>query len=141
MTQRPASAAVTQDIAPHCLDLGGPMIFMASFGYHPDDPYAVWLTFHIPAGDARWTVARSLLERGLTAPAGEGDIRFWPSIDEDLQAVVCMDFHSPEGRLITSARASDLRRFLAHTFAVVASGEEGERIDIDLLVESLISAR
>ncbi len=88
----------------------------------------------------RWAVARSLLEQGLTEPAGEGDIRFWPSIDEDLQAVVCMDFHSPEGRLVTSALTSDLQHFLARTCEVVASGEEDERIDIDLLVQSLIGA-
>ena len=110
MTQRPLTSTVTQDIALHCLDeLGRPMAFIASFAYHPDDPYAVWLTFHIPAGDVRWAVARSLLVRGMTEPAGEGDIRFWPSIDDDGLAMVCMDFHSPEGRLVTHARTADLQ--------------------------------
>ncbi len=140
MTQRPVSSTVTQDIALQCLDeLGRPMIFMASFGYSPGDPYAVWLTFHIPAGDVRWAVARSLLQRGLTEPAGEGDIRLWPGIDDDLCAVVCMDFHSPEGRLITSARTSDLQRFLGRTWEAVPPGRENERIDLDQLVDSLLT--
>ena len=140
MTQRPVSSTVTQEIALHCLDeLGRPMIFMASFGYSPDDPYAVWLTFHIPAGDVQWAVARSLLQRGLTEPAGEGDIQLWPGIDDDLCAVVCMDFHSPEGRLITSARTSDLQGFLGRTWEAVPPGREHERIDLDRLVDSLLT--
>jgi hypothetical protein len=140
MTQRPVSSTVSQDIALHCLDeLGRPMTFMASFGYHPDDPYAVWLTFHIPAGDVQWAVARSLVRRGLTEPAGEGDIRFWPSIDEDMRAVVCMDFHSPEGRLITHARTNDLHDFLGRTWEAVPPGSESDRVDLDLLVDSLLT--
>ncbi len=140
MTQRPATPTLTQDIALHCLDeLGRPMAFMASFGYYPDDPYAVWLTFRIPAGDVCWAVARSLLVRGLTEPAGEGDIRLWPGIDEDGRAVVRMDFHSPEGRLITSARTADLHEFLARTWAAVPAGSESARVDLDRLVESLLA--
>jgi hypothetical protein len=140
MTHRPVSSTVTQAIALHCLDeLERPMAFMASFGYHPDDPYAVWLTFHIPAGDVRWAVARSLLQRGLIEPAGEGDIRLWPSIDEDGRAVVSLDFHSPEGRLLTTARTADLHAFLTRTWAVVPQGTESERVDLDLLVESLLT--
>ena len=141
MTQRPASPTLTQSIALHCLDeLGRPMAFMASFGYHPDDPYAVWLTFHIPAGDVRWAVARSLLVRGLTEPAGEGDIRLWPSIDEEGRAVVTMDFHSPEGRLITSARTAELHEFLARTWEAVPLGSESARVDLDLLADSLLAS-
>jgi hypothetical protein len=140
MTQRPVSPTVTQDIALHCLDqLERPMSFMASFGYDPTDPYAVWLTFHIPAGDVRWVMARSLLVRGLTEPAGEGDIRLWPSIDEGGRAMVCLDFHSPEGRLVTEARTADLHRFLARTWTLVPAGDEAELVDLDLLVESLLT--
>lgn len=141
MTQRPLSPTLTQDIALHCLDeLERPMSFIASFGYHPDDPYAVWITFHIPAGDVRWAVARSLLVRGLTEPAGEGDIRLWPSLDEDGRAVVRMDFHSPEGRLLASAYTADLHQFLARTWAAVPVGSESTRVDLDRLVESLLTA-
>jgi len=140
MTQRPVSPTLTQDIALHCLDeLERPMSFIASFGYHPDDPFAVWLTFHIPAGDVRWAMARSLLVCGLTEPAGEGDIRLWPSIDEDGRAVVCMDFHSPEGRLVAAARTADLHGFLARTWQAVPAGTESDRVDLDRLAASLLS--
>lgn len=140
MPQQPVSQTVTQDIALHCLDeLGRPMAFIASFGYHPEDPYAVWLTFHIPAGDVSWAMARSLLVRGLTEPAGEGDIRLWPSIDEDGRAVVCMDFRSPEGRLLTEARTADLHSFLLRSWASVPAGSESELVDLDQLVALLLT--
>eukprot|EP01032_Pedospumella_encystans_P000479 gene479-553_t len=68
MAQPPAAPTVSQDITLHCLDDGGQDVaFVASFGYRADDPYAVWLTFHIPGGDVSWAVARSLLLKGLTA--------------------------------------------------------------------------
>lgn len=140
MTQRPLSSTVTHEIALHCQDeLGRPMTFMASFDYDPADPYAVWLTFHIPAGDVRWAIGRSLLQRGLTEPAGEGDIRLWPSIDDEGRALVSMDFHSPEGRLVTAARTAELTAFLARTWAAVPAGTEGDRVDLDLLVASLLT--
>ena len=142
MNQRPLSPTFTQEIALHCLDeLERPMTFLASFGYDPADPYAVWVTFHIPAGDVRWAMARSLLFRGLAEPAGEGDIRLWPDLDEDGRALVCMDFHSPEGRLLTAARTADLHRFLARTWQAVPAGTESERVDLDRLAESLLGAR
>ena len=141
MTYRPVCPAVTQDIALHCLDeIGRPMAFMASFDYDASDPYAVWLTFHVPAGDVEWTVARSLLVEGLTGPVGEGDVRMCPAQDEDGHAMVRMDFHSPEGRLVTQARADHLQHFLDHTRDAVPAGAEAALVDLDRLVESLLSS-
>ena len=99
---------ISQDITLHCIDAGGhDVAFIASFGYCSSDPYAVWLTFYLPGGDVSWAVARSLLVRGLTDPAGDGDIRLWPSLDEQGRAMVVFDFHSPSGRLLTQARRMD----------------------------------
>ncbi|GAA4699168.1 SsgA family sporulation/cell division regulator [Nocardioides nanhaiensis] len=138
MTAQPVSPTVSQDIALHCLDeLGRPMSFIASFGYDAGDPYAVWLTFHVPAGEIEWAMARTLLLRGLTQPAGEGDIRLAPAVDEDGHAVVRMDFHSPEGRLVTEARTADLFAFLSSTWRAVPPGSEASRVDVDDLVERL----
>jgi hypothetical protein len=115
------------------------MAFMASFSYHRDDPFAIWVTFHIPAGDVRWAMGRSLLLRGLSEPAGEGDIRLWPELDDDGRAWVCMDFHSPEGRLITAARSGDLYQFLLSTWVEVPAGTESDRVDLDRLVRTLLT--
>jgi len=111
----------------------------ATFGYDPTDPWAVAITFGTPSEEVRWVVGRDLLTSGLTDPAGEGDIRLWPSIDEDGRAVVCMDFHSPEGRLITHARTAELHSFLHRAWEAVPPGSENERVDLDLLAESLLT--
>jgi len=140
MNHQPVSPTLSQDIALHCDDeLGRPMSFMASFGYHDDDPYAVWVTFRIPAGEVRWAMARSLLQRGLTEPAGEGDVRLWPNLDDEGRAVVYMDFHSPEGRLVTAARTADLHQFLVGTWDAVPLGTESDWVDLDGLVDSLLT--
>ncbi|WP_193611829.1 SsgA family sporulation/cell division regulator [Nocardioides lijunqiniae] len=139
MTQ-PVSPAVSQDITLRCLDeRGADVVFVASFGYRSDDPYAVWLTFHIPGGDVSWAVARSLVVQGLTEPAGDGDIRLWPSIDDEGRAVVVFDFHSPSGRLLTQARTSELHTFLAQTRDAVPFGQEAGLLDLDGLVHDLLT--
>ncbi|GEP40087.1 sporulation protein SsgA [Nocardioides psychrotolerans] len=139
MAQPPAAPTVSQDITLHCLDDGGQHVaFVASFGYRADDPYAVWLTFHIPGGDVSWAVARSLLLKGLTEPSGDGDIRLWPGLDDEGHAVVVLDFHSPSGSLRTQARTVALRVFLDRTWVVVPPGEEGKQLDLERLVGALL---
>ncbi|MDO9457508.1 SsgA family sporulation/cell division regulator [Nocardioides sp.] len=138
MTQQPLAPAVTADIALHCDDeLGRPMAFIATFSYDALDPYAVRVTFHVPAGDIPWVVARSLLTRGLGEPVGEGDIRLRPGLDEDGRAVVRMDFHSPEGRLQVEVRTADLLAFLGRTWLAVHPGDE--RVNVDALLDALLA--
>jgi sporulation and cell division protein SsgA len=140
MSQQPTAPAVTQEIALGCEDeLGRPLTFVSSFGYDPSDPYAVWLTFHIPGGDVHWVMARSLLAMGIDEPTGEGDVCLWPNLDADGRAVVSMDFHSPEGRLVVEARTKDVYQFLARSWAVVPPGAEGDNVDLDELVEELLA--
>ncbi|WP_134741613.1 SsgA family sporulation/cell division regulator [Nocardioides sp. 503] len=137
---QPVTPAVSQDITLRCLDdRGVDVVFVASFGYRSEDPYAVWLTFHIPGGDVSWAVARSLVVQGLTEPSGDGDIRLRPAIDDEGRAVVVFDFHSPSGRLLTQARTSELHTFLAQTRAAVPFGEEAGLMDLDGLVADLLT--
>ncbi|WP_134768432.1 SsgA family sporulation/cell division regulator [Nocardioides sp. 1609] len=137
MTPPPLAPAVTADIALHCDDeLGRPMVFMATFAYDADDPYAVQVTFHVPSGEVLWVVSRSLLTRGLGEPAGEGDVRLRPDVDDDGRAVLRMVFHSPEGLLRVDARVSELLSFLGRTWLTVRPGEEV--VDVDDLVASLL---
>lgn len=139
MTQQPVSHDVSHDLVLQCLDPGGrPIELPASLGYSPSDPYAVWLTFQTPSGDVSWAMARSLLCCALTSPAGQGDVRMWPSIDEDARAAVVMEFHSPDGRLVAQALAHQVHHFLTRTLAVVPLGTESDHIDLDELIESLL---
>jgi hypothetical protein len=137
MTQ-PLAPAVTADIALHCDDeLGRPMAFIATFSYDVADPYAVRVTFHVPAGDVPWVVARSLLVRGIGEPCGDGDIRLRPGLDEDGRAVVRMVFHSPEGRLTCEVRTADLLAFLGRTWLAVQPGHES--VDLDDFLDDVLA--
>ncbi|MEG3627215.1 SsgA family sporulation/cell division regulator [Streptomyces poriticola] len=86
--------------------------------YDPeDDPRSV--RFGIPEAlpgavsrSREWTVARSLLEQGLRAPAGSGEIRVWPC--GRVQAVV--EFHSPQGCAVVQFDSKALLRFLRLTY-------------------------
>ncbi|MEU2394880.1 SsgA family sporulation/cell division regulator [Streptomyces sp. NPDC007369] len=85
--------------------------------FAPAEPLAVRIVF--PAGlspegtDNEWVLPRALLEAGLQAPSGTGDVRVWPC--GRVQAVV--EFHSPEGVAVIQFDSAALRRFLRRTYA------------------------
>ncbi|WP_328790118.1 MULTISPECIES: SsgA family sporulation/cell division regulator [unclassified Streptomyces] len=85
------------------------------------EPLAVRIVF--PAGlspegtDNEWVFPRALLEAGLQAPTGTGDVRIWPC--GRVQAVV--EFHSPEGVAVVQFDIAALRRFLRRTYAPAAA--------------------
>ncbi|MFE2552893.1 SsgA family sporulation/cell division regulator [Streptomyces sp. NPDC059355] len=87
--------------------------------FAPAEPLAVRIVF--PAGlspegtENEWVFPRALLEAGLQAPTGTGDVRVWPC--GRVQAVV--EFHSPEGVAVIQFDIAALRRFLRRTNAAV----------------------
>ncbi|MGV9451865.1 SsgA family sporulation/cell division regulator [Streptomyces sp. NPDC003635] len=87
--------------------------------YDPDlDPRAV--RFGLP-GAHEWTCDRSLLEQGLRAPAGSGEIRVWPC--GRVQAVV--EFHSAQGVSVVQFDSKALLRFLRRTYIAAAEPVRG----------------
>ncbi|WP_324783228.1 SsgA family sporulation/cell division regulator [Streptomyces sp. H51] len=78
--------------------------------YDPEaDPRAVRVGL---PGTHEWTFSRSLLEQGLRAPAGSGDVRVWPC--GRVQAVV--EFHSDQGVSVVQFETKALLRFLRRTY-------------------------
>ncbi|MGV4983829.1 SsgA family sporulation/cell division regulator [Streptomyces sp. NRAIS4] len=92
--------------------------------YTTDDPLAVFVDFPAEAAldgeEVSWIFARSLLDQGLRAPAGHGDVQIWPYG----RTRTVVEFHSPHGLALLQFPSSALRRFLLHTYAVVAAGQE-----------------
>ncbi|MEV7544011.1 MULTISPECIES: SsgA family sporulation/cell division regulator [unclassified Streptomyces] len=90
--------------------------------FTPAEPLAVRIVFPAelsPEGtDNEWVFPRALLEAGLLAPTGTGDVRVWPC--GRVQAVV--EFHSPEGVAVIQFDSAVLRRFLRRTYAAPAAG-------------------
>ncbi|MEU3062775.1 SsgA family sporulation/cell division regulator [Streptomyces subrutilus] len=88
-----------------------------SLRFAPAEPLAVRIVFPAdlsPEGtDNEWVFPRALLEAGLQAPTGTGDVRIWPC--GRVQAVV--EFHSPEGVAVVQFDIAVLRRFLRRTYA------------------------
>ncbi|WP_343061654.1 SsgA family sporulation/cell division regulator [Nocardioides luti] len=139
MPQQPMSRALSQELALQCLDPQGRAVELtASFGYDPTDPYAVWITFPSRDGDVSWAMSRAVLLQSLTDPAGQGDLRLWPSIDELGRAVVVLEFQSPDGRLIAQANTQEVYRFLSRTLAAVPAGTESARLDVDAMIASIL---
>ncbi|MFG2751915.1 SsgA family sporulation/cell division regulator [Streptomyces xanthophaeus] len=88
-----------------------------SLRFVPAEPLAVRIVFPAdlsPEGtDNEWAFPRALLEAGLLAPTGTGDVRVWPC--GRVQAVV--EFHSPDGVAVIQFDIAALRRFLRRTYS------------------------
>ncbi|MGW2516636.1 SsgA family sporulation/cell division regulator [Streptomyces sp. NPDC001617] len=68
-------------------------------------------------GTHEWTFSRSLLEQGLRAPVGSGEVRVWPC--GRVQAVV--EFHGAQGVSVVQFETKALLRFLRRTYMATAS--------------------
>ncbi|MBD0840789.1 SsgA family sporulation/cell division regulator [Streptomyces sp. TRM68416] len=87
--------------------------------YDPErDPRAVRVGL---PGPHEWTFSRDLLEQGLRAPAGSGDVRVWPC--GRVQAVV--EFHSAQGVSVVQFETKALLRFLRRTYTAAAEPVRG----------------
>ncbi|CUR60407.1 Sporulation and cell division protein SsgA (modular protein) [metagenome] len=135
------SDVVTQDIAIECVDAAGTVTMLdAALGYDPADPYAVTATFFTGGGEVVWTFARDLLSRGLTDPAGEGDVHIWPCLDANGRATVIIELCSPDGELVAQAKTQDVYRFVSRSLAMVPAGMEASHCDIDNMIDQLLNS-
>jgi hypothetical protein len=102
--------------------------------YDRADPFAVRLVFppaaSLDGAEAIWTFGRDLLEEGLRAPSGVGDVRIWPCGPE----AVVVEFHTTDGMAMVRFGVRDLRDFLARSYEVVAQGGEDMLLDFDALL-------
>jgi hypothetical protein len=88
------------------------------------------MAFHVGMDDpVEWIFARDLLAEGLSHPAGEGDVRLWPSTGPG-RHVLNIALSSPFGQAQFEAPLAALTGFLLRTFEVVPTGREGDFIDI-----------
>lgn len=110
------------------------------FGYRQSDPYAVSLRFLAGAGAPVWVFGRELLAQGLGEPAGVGDVQIVPGTDESGRGVVDIVLSSPDGEFMGTVFADDVSRFLTRTESVVALGREAEYLDLDGLLDLLLTA-
>jgi Streptomyces sporulation and cell division protein, SsgA len=111
----------------------------ASLRYDRDDPYAVHLSFLTPSGrdPIEWIFARSLAADGLTAAAGDGDVRIRPAPD-DPTGSVHIELRSPSGRALLAGPRPVLAEFVDRCHEIVPAGDEADYIDLDVELHLLL---
>ncbi|MGW0905142.1 SsgA family sporulation/cell division regulator [Streptomyces sp. NPDC002853] len=106
--------------------------------YVAADPLAVQIVFppeaSLDGAEVTWIFARQLMEEGLRAPAGGGDVHIWPCG----RARTVLEFHAPQGLALVQFDRAVLRRFLLRTYAVVAEGRETEGLGLEQDLDRLL---
>ncbi len=121
------------------LVLGGDRMLTipATLTYAAAEPFAVTAVFRTSEGAVSWVFGRDLLEEGLTAPAGEGDVAVWPSVAQD-RRVVCLSLVSPSGSALLQADHAQVRQFLDSSLREVPRGTEADHLDLDAGLAALL---
>jgi hypothetical protein len=106
--------------------------------YDRHDPFAVTLTILAPGCPVRWSMARDLLLDGCFQPAGEGDVRVEPCLDDAGRAVVLLELSSPHGSAILTTPTAGVMGFLERVLATVPLGTESGHLDVDGAINRLL---
>lgn len=111
----------------------------AELRYEPTDPFAVSLVIGTAHTDpVTWVFSRELLNDGLTAPTGEGDITVEPAGDWLGQRVLRITLATDcLATMLLSAQAAT--EFLMASYAVVPTGCELDHIDFDAEIDALLA--
>jgi hypothetical protein len=133
-----AVPTITSDLVVDLVVPGGPPLPVTSqVSYASSDPYAVTLRFLVEGDQwVTWIFARELLEHGITAEVGEGDVQIWPG-ERDGARCVYLHTRSPHGAATFVLSLTVVVEFLLNTFAVVPSGTESDFVDLDAEIADL----
>ena len=129
---------------PTTLHLVGPQSWTevpALLSYEVSDPFAVRITFGDTGTDdgegISWLVGRELLHAGLDHPAGEGDVRLWPSRTSG--DVLFLHLRAPSGEALFELSRAAVAGFLQLTESVVPVGGEAAVLSVDEELAALLS--
>jgi hypothetical protein len=137
--------SVTRPLTLELIDAAGTATaVVADLTYDVSDPYAVTAGFCVQGRTAydretvRWVFARSLLATGTYEPVGDGDVRIWPCLNKQGEAVTVIELSSPDGEALLQARSEEVSAFLRETELLVALGDETTYVDLDDTITRLI---
>jgi len=117
---------------------GGEADIAAELRYDPADPFAVSLVIgDDPDAVVVWTFARELLQAGVAAPAGGGDITIEPAADRSGRAMIRITLATDCVATMLLARDGAVE-FLVESYSLVPSGCELDRIDLDAEIAALL---
>lgn len=117
-------------------------VIPANLRYDRADPFAVRLVFppvaSLDGAEVTWTFGRELLEEGLGAPAGAGDVQIWPGDPDGERDVVVVELHADGGMAVVQFDARDLQSFLARSYEIVPQGGEAQHLDVEADLAALL---
>jgi hypothetical protein len=128
---------VTVELIIRLVQSPGPSLpLAATLRYDRSDPFAVALDIHSSLTTVvTWAFARDLLQEGVYAPAGEGDVEIWPA---NLHGgPISLSLSGPSRHAQFEIPRRKVLRFLTHTYAVVPLGAESRNFDIDAFIAPL----
>jgi len=136
-----APTTVTREVTVQLVAPGdGSVALPVVLHYDLADPFAVHATFRTGHGEGvSWVFARELLTLGVHRPAGDGDVRVWPSWSSGSE-VIFIGLTSPDGEALLQATTRDLVDFLGRSHAVCAQGEEIQHLDVDAAINALLAS-
>ncbi|MFD1828518.1 SsgA family sporulation/cell division regulator [Streptomyces desertarenae] len=106
--------------------------------YDRHDPFAVQLVFpsevSLDGQEVAWVFSRELLEDGMRARVGPGDVSVRPSGAER----TVIELRAPEGVAVVEFDTGSLLRFLHGTYQLVPPGTEPLELDLDRGLTSLL---
>ena len=115
---------------------------VASLSYTCEDPYAIRVAFHVGLDEpVEWIFARELLNKGMDAREGHGDVKVWPtseSADGSPALVLNIELASPFGRAHFEAPVAEISDFLQRTYRLVPEGRESEHVDVEAGLTDLL---
>ena len=109
----------------------------ATLSYASHEPFAVSAVFRTSDGDVAWVFGRDLLEDGMSASVGEGDVVVWPSTTHG-DRVICLSLASPSGSALLEADHDAVQAFLDDSYRLVPMGSEGTMLDLDSELAALL---
>lgn len=126
------TATVTAELELHLQVPGGVSLPVAAdVTYDARDPWAVKVVF-LTGEDStvEWLFARQLLTEGVAGPAGEGDVRVWPSMTDGIRTV-SIAMGSPSGAALFEIERDAVVELLQRTYVAVPTGSEEDFVDLD----------
>jgi hypothetical protein len=136
--------------SPITLQLVGPQSWTevpALLCYDAADPFAVRIAFgdvsdqnkvvDLDEPGIAWLLSRELLQAGLAAPVGEGDVRLWPA--HAATDVLFMHLRAPSGEALFELSRATVAAFLRQTETLVPSGSESALLGLDDELHVLLS--
>ncbi|MFI0901165.1 SsgA family sporulation/cell division regulator [Streptomyces sp. NPDC020983] len=113
----------------------------AEFTFDPEEPALIRVEFLAGRGPGLiWYIGRELLQHGLTAMSGSGDVRMWPTLPGERPSSWLL-LESQDVEALFELPRDRLAAWLDTTYRVAPAGTELDGLDWDGFLTGLLGGR